>query len=126
MNENNKILSEIDFLVQNLAPKDEQKKIIIEDSVKRELIIGQILKDHFSLVINNDPNIFQKERITIYIEVIFSKENTYDKILTNYIKRQIYPKNSDSLNLTFSIYNRDYQISIGKYWSLKCGDKNFL
>ena len=83
MNENNKILSEIDFLVQNLTPKDEQKKIIIEDSVKRELMIGQILKDQFSLDINNDPDIFQMERITIYIEVIFSKENTYDKILTN-------------------------------------------
>ena len=125
MNENNKILSEIDFLVQNLTPKDEQKKIIIEDSVKRELMIGQILKDQFSLDINNDPVIFQMERITIYIEVIFSKENTYDKILTNYIKRQIYLRNSKTLNLTFSIYNRDYQISIGKYWSLKYGDKNF-
>ena len=46
-------------------------------------MIGQILKDQFSLDINNDPDIFQMERTTIYVEVIFSKENTYDKILTN-------------------------------------------
>ena len=125
MNENNKILSEIDFLMKNLMSKDEKKKAKKEDSVKRELMIGQILKDQFSLDINNDPDIFQEERTTIYIEVIFSKENTYDKILTNYIKRQLYLRNSNSLNLTFSIYNRDYQIGIGNYWSLKYGDKIF-
>jgi len=125
MNENNKILSEIDFLMKNLMSNNEQKKAKKEDSVKRELMIGQILKDQFSLDINNDPDIFQEERTTIYIEVIFSKENTYDKILTNYIKRQLYLRNSNSLNLTFSIYNRDYQIGIGNYWFLKYGDKNF-
>jgi hypothetical protein len=111
--------------MKNLMSKDEQKKAKKEDSVKRELMIGQILKDQFSLDINNDPDIFQEERTTIYIEVIFSKENTYDKILTNYIKRQLYLRNSNSLNLTFSIYNRDYQIGIGNYWFLKYGDKNF-
>mgnify|MGYP002626957483 FL=1 len=122
MNEKN-ILFQIDFLAKNLINKTEEEKPKAENSSKRELLIGQILKENFDLEINNEKELFQKERTNIFIEVIFSEYNEYNKLIEYYIKRKVYPKKSESITLQFEAMGRQYDIMIGQFCQLKVGTK---
>ena len=108
-----KNLSNIDLLKINLMiNKEVDKKAKTENSVKRENLINQVLIDNFDLEINNESEIFQKERITKYIEVIFTKESNPEKMLENAIKRSVYLKNSDNMEIKCSFFEKEYTIGV--------------
>ena len=116
MNEyNNKNIHPIDILVNNLlmdSVDKEENKLKKENSTKRENLIGQIFMDYYGLEINNDPAIFQNERITKFVEVSFSEKGIQDKNLIEPIETKLLLKNSSNFNESFSLLNNNYEIQI--------------
>ena len=122
MNENINF-SDINILVNNLMDNQTKEKYKTEDSVKRENIISQVLKDEFDLEINNESNIFLRERIIAYLEVIISKKSTYEEIIKDPIERKRFLINKDSKPLVISINKKNYEIGFSKFYYIKCGQK---
>ena len=118
MNDNKS--SNNDFLAINLMETKETEKKK-ENSIKRENVIGQILMDNYNLEINNEVQLFQSERTTRFIEVIFSEDKNKETFLKSPLKTLLFVRTQSNMTLNATLFGHNYEIQISKtFCNIKC------
>ena len=117
------ISSNINLLIKNLMDEPEEEKYKTENSVKRENIISQLLIDKFDMCINNEDNIFLRERVLAFIDVTISKKNTVDEMKKEPIEttKVLVTKGAKTKKLILN--GKNYEIGFKNYFYIKHGDK---
>lgn len=74
------------------------------------------------MYINNENNIFLRQRILTYIDVIISKKNTYDEMIKEPIEAIKILVTKDEKTKILSLNGKSYEIGFKKYFYIKYSD----
>ena len=116
------ISSNINLLIKNLTAEPEEEKYKTENSVKRENIISQLFIDKFDMCINNENNIFLRERILAFIDVTISKKNTIDEMIKEPIETTKFLVTKGAKTKKLILDGKNYEIGFKNYFYIKYGD----